>query len=398
MPSLESTCAQPGSLQEKFSSLQRDIEQTNVENRIDVLRDMNWDHSLFKQRPEEVKERLRQIRLNQFKQSSSTLSCMISAIIECGDDDDKSSVRVLYRGQKDANSQYFVKECSGKHDCKRIRAEAAFFERLRNHEETLKSKGSIELYGGDLICRPIVLIEDTKNHFGMQISSLYDGDAFDMFSKEPFSLTCQTYLALWDIGSALKYLHLLGFYHGDVKLENIVYKIESCGSVTFSLIDFETANSLSVPWHGGTPNYSSPQCLSAPFFDPNLDSWAFANTVYAAWLGNPLQQSRLRKPEETCRVHLDICTKCNIGFVYRGQLSNYPCACLECKSSAQPWLETVLDEWAAEVFTNFEKMGIRDSILSDFVDVKTNVLNIMKGWLKIDPLERKGPSSFCVII
>ncbi|RKP05453.1 kinase-like domain-containing protein [Thamnocephalis sphaerospora] len=92
--------------------------------------------------------------------------------------------------------------------------------------------------------------------------------------------------------TALKYMHRIGWAHGDIKPENIFITLDSPnGPPKVKLIDFD----MSVPvcyWQsgllGGTYGYRAPEEFLGGTIDHIArDSWALGATMYASMMGMP---------------------------------------------------------------------------------------------------------------
>jgi polo-like kinase 1 len=82
---------------------------------------------------------------------------------------------------------------------------------------------------------------------------------------------------------ALFYLREKGFYHGDLKLDNILCKDSSDMILLADFGSLKVSGNISCNDICGTPNYVSPESLSAQQSDPS-DMWSLGVCIYAMLL------------------------------------------------------------------------------------------------------------------
>lgn len=100
-----------------------------------------------------------------------------------------------------------------------------------------------------------------------------------------------------DICSAVKHCHSEGFIHRDIKLENILVKLdkqENIVGVYLSDFGLVLPNKTHTCSDGvsGTPAYIAPECLNnSGTFDSKADIWALGIVLYLLLVGfHPLQK------------------------------------------------------------------------------------------------------------
>lgn len=270
--------------------------------------------------------------------------------------DKKEWIETLYTSGNDAvttvmQDMHFVKLYNGWHKMGCVRAESNFF-------NALKEKEILHSCDCPYIVRPVVTVLDESVDVAMSITLLYpEGDAFDVFTdtRAPFA----THKALWDnIGAcALPHLYRLGFQHGDVKLENIMYRIDGQNRPRFYLTDCEYSGypGLDVKHSSGTPNYSSPERISfPPKKDAKCDGWSFALTIIAAWCKCLFQITSLDSAQVAgrCRVHIEACVACRVALVLDSTGEN-ACVCRSTASYYQPLIKQTIADMIAICFERF---------------------------------------------
>lgn len=252
---------------------------------------------------------------------------------------------------------HFLKCYNGEHKIECAKAESIFFNALNEKEIHFK-------YECPYLVRPVLTVLDKSTNFAMSITPLFpEGDAFDIFSNArhvPFLAHKELYNNLGP--GALKHLYRLGFQHGDVKLENVMYRIDEENHPRFYLTDCEFAGTpgLNVDRSSGTPNYSSPERFSSPpRADAKCDGWSFALTIIAAWCKCLLQVTSLDSKQEAgrCRVHIETCSVCKIALVLDSS-GNNACVCNFRSSTNQPLIKQTIDNLIAICFERFSfEMG-----------------------------------------
>ncbi|CAK81688.1 unnamed protein product (macronuclear) [Paramecium tetraurelia] len=114
---------------------------------------------------------------------------------------------------------------------------------------------------------------ETNNHINLLIEYI---DGKQLNSLKGYNLK----QVLYQMASALNYLHARNITHRDVKIENILY---SDGQV--KLIDFVFStlfsNSIKKKIYCGTPSYMAPEIVNKQYYSgPPADIWAFGIVIF----------------------------------------------------------------------------------------------------------------------
>lgn len=97
---------------------------------------------------------------------------------------------------------------------------------------------------------------------------------------------------------AVSYIHLIGMYHRDIKLENIFYKIRE-GEPIIKLGDFGSANYVTGKSKGlvGTPRYMAPEIIKNEYYTNSVDIWSCGIVMFIllvglhAWKKNSVEET-----------------------------------------------------------------------------------------------------------
>lgn len=319
--------------------------------------------------------------------------------------DDREWIDILYTSPSSSGNEtiaetaastlegmHFVKVYNGEAKVECAKAESDFFNALKEEEARFKCECPC-------LVRPLLTILDKSTHFAVSITPLFqEGDAFDIFTDArhiPFS----THIALWnDLGAgALRHLYLLGFQHGDVKLENVMY------NGRFHLTDCEFAGKpgLDLKRSSGTPNYSSPERFSfPPLQDAKCDGWSFALTIIAAWCQRLLQVTSLdaKQESERCRVHIETCSVCRVALVLDSSGQN-ACVCRALAARNQPLIKRAIEKMMTACFERFalemRGEGSLDACFPNIIGGATAareiIVGTLNGLLTIEHESRYGP-------
>jgi serine/threonine protein kinase len=84
------------------------------------------------------------------------------------------------------------------------------------------------------------------------------------------------------LSNGLKYLHMNGIMHRDIKLANIL--LDSELNLKIADFGFATTEAMSHTLIG-TPNYIAPEILAKQYYDYKVDIWSFGVVVYILTVG-----------------------------------------------------------------------------------------------------------------
>ncbi len=145
-------------------------------------------------------------------------------------------------------------------------------------------------------------------------------DLFDLMNKTGLTIYMIRYILL-NVLTALEFIHSKGFYHGDLKHENIVISKE----YDIKLIDFAYSHTTDKQTNRffGTPLFAAPEMLGYSFvsFNKEVDIWACGIILYTFFdyelpfdkeeLGinglKEFHQQKILEPPETMIKHTDFC-------------------------------------------------------------------------------------------
>lgn len=120
------------------------------------------------------------------------------------------------------------------------------------------------------------------------------GDLFDAIAEANKYNEVDASGMMYDLASALAYLHSRNICHRDIKPENLLvcdYSPVGRNAKTIKLADFGLA--VELPPGGqlfdvcGTPNYVAPEILSESGYDHKVDVWAAGVIAYVLLCGFP---------------------------------------------------------------------------------------------------------------
>ncbi|CAD8160004.1 unnamed protein product [Paramecium pentaurelia] len=114
---------------------------------------------------------------------------------------------------------------------------------------------------------------ETNNHINLLLEYI---DGKQLNTLKGYNLK----QALYQIASALNYLHARHITHRDIKIENILY---SDGQVKLIDFGFSTlfSNSIKKKIYCGTPSYMAPEIVTKQYYrGPPADIWAFGIVIY----------------------------------------------------------------------------------------------------------------------
>ncbi|KAG9508538.1 Serine/threonine-protein kinase DCLK1, partial [Fragariocoptes setiger] len=116
-----------------------------------------------------------------------------------------------------------------------------------------------------------------------------DGDLFDAISNVTSFPEYQVATMIYNLSSALTYLHAQKIAHRDIKPENLLISIQEDGSQSVKLADFGLAVEVTEPLYTicGTAFYVSPEMLSEQGYDYKVDVWSAGVICFILLCGYP---------------------------------------------------------------------------------------------------------------
>ncbi len=130
--------------------------------------------------------------------------------------------------------------------------------------------------------------------------------------KETYSITLPIIKSIMrQLLKAVSYLHVIGIYHRDIKLENIFYKLYDNQDSTNPIIklgDFGSANYVTVKSNGlvGTPRYMAPEIVKNEHYTNTVDIWSCGVVMFILLVG--LHAWKMKNVEETYKFILNLDT------------------------------------------------------------------------------------------
>ena len=94
---------------------------------------------------------------------------------------------------------------------------------------------------------------------------------------------------LHDVCQGIRHLHSHNIIHGDLKPDNILYKTENTGKVSFILCDFGNSFEIGEKNKSNTQTlaYRAPETLKGSA-NEKIDIWGIGCILYECLTGNPL--------------------------------------------------------------------------------------------------------------
>ncbi|GFS13175.1 serine/threonine-protein kinase DCLK1-like [Elysia marginata] len=139
------------------------------------------------------------------------------------------------------------------------------------------------------------------------------GDLFDAIASTSSKYTEQDASGmLYNLASALEYLHSLHIVHRDVKPENILIREHEDGTKSLKLGDFGLATEVDGPQYVvcGTPTYVAPEVIAETGYGVKIDVWSAGVIAYILLCGFPPFSSPTENQEEL----FDMIIKGNFTF------------------------------------------------------------------------------------
>uniref|UniRef100_A0A8C4RE69 Serine/threonine-protein kinase DCLK1 n=1 Tax=Erpetoichthys calabaricus TaxID=27687 RepID=A0A8C4RE69_ERPCA len=137
----------------------------------------------------------------------------------------------------------------------------------------------------------VLLIEemDTYNELYLVMELVKGGDLFDAITSTNKYTERDASGMLYNLASAIKYLHSLNIVHRDIKPENLLVYEHQDGSKSLKLGDFGLATLVDGPLYTvcGTPTYVAPEIIAETGYGLKVDIWAAGVITYILLCGFP---------------------------------------------------------------------------------------------------------------
>uniref|UniRef100_A0A1A7XL59 Serine/threonine-protein kinase DCLK2 n=1 Tax=Iconisemion striatum TaxID=60296 RepID=A0A1A7XL59_9TELE len=137
----------------------------------------------------------------------------------------------------------------------------------------------------------VLLIEevDTRSELYLVMELVKGGDLFDAITSSNKYTERDASCMLFNLASAIKYLHSLNIVHRDIKPENLLVYEHQDGSKSLKLGDFGLATVVNGPLYAvcGTPTYVAPEIIAETGYGLKVDIWAAGVITYILLCGFP---------------------------------------------------------------------------------------------------------------
>ncbi|TSK49673.1 Serine/threonine-protein kinase DCLK1 [Bagarius yarrelli] len=137
----------------------------------------------------------------------------------------------------------------------------------------------------------VLLIEemDTYSELYLVMELVKGGDLFDAITSTNKYTERDASGMLYNLVSAIKYLHSLNVVHRDIKPENLLVYEHQDGSKSLKLGDFGLATVVDGPLYTvcGTPTYVAPEIVAETGYGLKVDIWAAGVITYILLCGFP---------------------------------------------------------------------------------------------------------------
>ncbi|XP_056139773.1 serine/threonine-protein kinase DCLK1-like isoform X1 [Lampris incognitus] len=137
----------------------------------------------------------------------------------------------------------------------------------------------------------VLLIEevDTHNELYLVMELVKGGDLFDAITSSNKYTERDASCMLFNLASAIKYLHGLNIVHRDIKPENLLVYEHPDGSKSLKLGDFGLATVVNGLLYTvcGTPTYVAPEIIAETGYGLKVDVWAAGVITYILLCGFP---------------------------------------------------------------------------------------------------------------
>uniref|UniRef100_UPI0037E79202 serine/threonine-protein kinase DCLK1-like isoform X2 n=1 Tax=Semicossyphus pulcher TaxID=241346 RepID=UPI0037E79202 len=137
----------------------------------------------------------------------------------------------------------------------------------------------------------VLLIEemDTHSELFLVMELVKGGDLFDAITSSNKYTERDASCMLFNLASAIKYMHSLNIVHRDIKPENLLVYEHHDGSKSLKLGDFGLATIVNGPLYTvcGTPTYVAPEIVAETGYGLKVDIWAAGVITYILMCGFP---------------------------------------------------------------------------------------------------------------
>ncbi|XP_034024292.1 serine/threonine-protein kinase DCLK1-like isoform X2 [Thalassophryne amazonica] len=137
----------------------------------------------------------------------------------------------------------------------------------------------------------VLLIEemDSYSELYLVMELVKGGYLFDAISSSNKYTARDASCMLFNLASAIKYLHSLSIVHRDIKPENLLVYEHQDGSRSLKLGDFGLATIFNGPLYTvcGTPTYVAPEIIAETGYGLKVDIWAAGVITYILLCGFP---------------------------------------------------------------------------------------------------------------
>ncbi|KAG5848458.1 hypothetical protein ANANG_G00098660 [Anguilla anguilla] len=148
----------------------------------------------------------------------------------------------------------------------------------------------------------IMLIEevDTPTELYLVMELVKGGDLFDAITSSTKYTERDASAMVFNLASALKYLHGMKIVHRDIKPENLLVCDGPDGTKSLKLGDFGLATVVEEPLHTvcGTPTYVAPEIILESGYGLKVDIWAAGVITYILLCGFPPFRSENNQQED----------------------------------------------------------------------------------------------------
>ncbi|XP_069563396.1 serine/threonine-protein kinase DCLK1-like isoform X1 [Brachyistius frenatus] len=147
----------------------------------------------------------------------------------------------------------------------------------------------------------VLLIEEMDTHRDLYLvmELVKGGDLFDAITSSNKYTERDASSMLFNLASAIKYLHSLNIVHRDIKPENLLVFEHHDGSKSLKLGDFGLATIVNGPLFTvcGTPTYVAPEIVAETGYGLKVDIWAAGVIAYILLCGFPPFRGSGEDPE-----------------------------------------------------------------------------------------------------